>query len=79
MDLYHWEYPFDCVIIACCLEFIRPGLVQGYKAPQWCEMGLLDDNLLGVRPIALLNSEHSQCVPVAPAGTQTPDFSQATI
>ena len=24
---------FDCVLIACSLESIRPGLVQGYKAP----------------------------------------------
>ena len=27
------ELAFDCVLIACSLESIRPGLVQGYKAP----------------------------------------------
>ena len=25
---------FDCVVIACSLDSIRPGLVQGYKAPK---------------------------------------------
>ena len=28
----HSQLAFDCVIIACSLEFIRPGLVQGCKA-----------------------------------------------
>ena len=31
--LEHWQLAFDCVIIACSLESIRPGLVQGCKAP----------------------------------------------
>ena len=29
----HSQLAFDCVIIACSLESIRPGLVQGCKAP----------------------------------------------
>ena len=29
----HSHLAFDCVLIACSLESIRPGLVQGYKAP----------------------------------------------
>ena len=29
----HSQLAFDCVIIACSFESIRPGLVQGCKAP----------------------------------------------
>ena len=29
----HLQLAFDCVVIACSLESIRPGLVQGCKAP----------------------------------------------
>ena len=29
----HSQLVFDCVVIACSLESIRPGLVQGCKAP----------------------------------------------
>ena len=29
----HSQLAFDCVVIACSLESIRPGLVQGCKAP----------------------------------------------
>ena len=29
----HSQLAFDCDIIACSLESIRPGLVQGCKAP----------------------------------------------
>ena len=29
----HSQLAFDCAVIACSLESIRPGLVQGCKAP----------------------------------------------
>ena len=29
----HSQLAFDCVVFACSLESIRPGLVQGCKAP----------------------------------------------
>ena len=52
----HSQLSFDCVIIACSLQSIRPGLVHGCKAPN------------GVRP----NPMNMVCTPYsAPAGTQT--------
>ena len=32
----HSQLAFDCVVIACSLESIKPGLVQGFQGPQWC-------------------------------------------
>ena len=29
----HLQLAFDCVVIACSLESIRPGLIHGWKAP----------------------------------------------
>ena len=48
------ELAFDCVLIACSLESIRPGLVQGcnLQGPQWCGLGLLD-TLFRVMPAPL--------------------------
>ena len=48
--LEHSQLAFDCVLIACSLESIRPGLVKGcnLQDPQWCGLGLLN-NPLGVR------------------------------
>ena len=46
----HSQLAFDCVVIACSLESIKPGLVQGFKAPNG--VGLLD-NLFGVMPTPL--------------------------
>ena len=31
--LEHWQLAFDFVVIACSLDSIRLGLVQGCKAP----------------------------------------------
>ena len=30
------QMAFDYVVIACSLEFIRPGLLQGLQGLQWC-------------------------------------------
>ena len=60
MGIWTWntQLAFECVLIACSLESIRPGLVQGcnLQGPQWCGLGLLD-TLFRVRP-APLSSEH---------------------
>ena len=54
----HSQLSFDCVIIACSLQSIRPGLVHGCKAPN------------GVRP----NQMNMVCTPYsALAGTRTHD------
>ena len=42
--LEHSQLAFDFVVIACSLDFIRPGLAQGCKAL---------NVLLGVRPTPL--------------------------
>ena len=46
------QLAFDFVVIACSLESISPGLVQGWKAPNGVGLGLLE-NLFGVRPTPL--------------------------
>ena len=33
----HSQLAFDCIVIACSLKSIRPGLVQGCKAPNGME------------------------------------------
>ena len=48
------------------LESIRPGLVQGCKAPQWCGLGLFASHF-GVRSSPL----NMACTPSAPIRTQT--------
>ena len=51
--LEHLQLAFDCVAIACSLESIRLGLLQGCKAPNVVGyIGLLD-NLFRERPTPL--------------------------
>ena len=74
----HLQLAFDCVVIACSLESIRPGLVQGCKTPNGVGSACLRTSSESLLPHCIW-SVHLKS---APAGTRTCDLtigpSQAT-
>ena len=49
----HLQLAFDCVVIPYGLEFIRPGLIQGCKAPNGVSSACLITSLESVHFISI--------------------------